>query len=127
MDVGLGYLTLGQSSVTSSGGEAQRLKLAAELSKKSTGKTFYILDEPTTGLHFEDIKVLMSVLRKLVDKGNTVLIVEHHMDVIKCLDWILDIGREGGKAGGEIIFSGTPQKLTQHKTSHTGRFLKQKL
>ena len=126
-DVGLGYLTLGQSSVTISGGEAQRLKLATELSKKSTGKTFYILDEPTTGLHFEDIKVLINVLIKLVDKGNTVLIVEHNMDVLKCVDWILDIGMEGGRAGGEIIFSGTPEKLAQHKTSHTAKFLKREL
>lgn len=126
-DVGLGYLTLGQSSTTISGGEAQRLKLASELAKRSTGKTFYILDEPTTGLHFEDIKVLMQVLNKLVDKGNTVLIVEHQMDVIKCADWIIDIGLEGGDGGGEVVASGTPEMVAKNAKSHTGRFLEGEL
>ncbi|MGB1405010.1 MAG: excinuclease ABC subunit UvrA, partial [Flavobacteriaceae bacterium] len=122
-DVGLGYITLGQSSTTLSGGEAQRIKLASELSKKDTGKTFYILDEPTTGLHFEDIRVLMDVLNKLVDKGNTVLIIEHNLDVIKQVDYIIDIGPEGGRKGGKLIFSGRPEALTKNKQSHTAPFL----
>ncbi|HJN54263.1 MAG TPA: ATP-binding cassette domain-containing protein, partial [Flavobacteriaceae bacterium] len=126
-DVGLGYITLGQQSTTLSGGEAQRIKLASELSKKDTGKTFYILDEPTTGLHFEDIKVLMSVLNKLVDKGNTVAIIEHNMDVIKTVDHIIDIGPEGGNKGGYITFEGTPEKMLLHKTNHTAVFLKKEL
>lgn len=123
-DVGLGYITLGQSAVTLSGGEAQRVKLSTELGKKDTGKTFYILDEPTTGLHFQDIKLLMDVLNKLVDRGNTVLIIEHNLDVIKMADYIIDLGLEGGHAGGEILFEGTPEELIKHKTSHTAKFLK---
>ncbi|WP_257658648.1 excinuclease ABC subunit UvrA [Parapedobacter lycopersici] len=123
-DVGLGYLTLGQSSVTLSGGEAQRVKLATELSKKDTGKTFYILDEPTTGLHFEDVNVLLGVLNRLVDRGNTVLVIEHNLDVIKVADWVIDLGPEGGAGGGEILFSGTPEALLQHKKSQTARFLR---
>ena len=126
-DVGLGYITLGQQSTTLSGGEAQRIKLATELSKRDTGNTFYILDEPTTGLHFEDIRVLMLVLNKLADKGNTVLIIEHNLDVIKTVDYIIDVGPEGGKGGGEIIAKGTPEEVAKHKTSHTARFLKLEL
>lgn len=126
-DVGLGYITLGQQSTTLSGGEAQRIKLASELSKRDTGNTFYILDEPTTGLHFEDISVLMDVLNKLADKGNTVLIIEHNMDVIKLADYIIDIGMEGGKNGGNVLTTGTPEKVAKHKTSYTARFLKKEL
>ena len=123
-DVGLGYIKLGQSSTTLSGGESQRVKLATELSKRDTGQTLYILDEPTTGLHFEDIRVLLGVLNRLVDKGNTVIIIEHNMDVIKVADYIIDIGPEGGAAGGKVICTGTPQEVAQHPTSETGRFLK---
>lgn len=126
-DVGLGYITLGQQSTTLSGGEAQRIKLASELSKRDTGNTFYILDEPTTGLHFEDISVLMDVLNKLTNKGNTVLIIEHNMDVIKLADYIIDIGMEGGKNGGNVLTTGTPEKVAKHKTSYTARFLKKEL
>jgi len=126
-DVGLDYIKLGQPSTTLSGGEAQRIKLASELSKKATGKTFYILDEPTTGLHFEDIKVLMEVLQKLVDKGNSVLIIEHNMDVIKLADHIIDIGKEGGKAGGEILCFGTPEEVSKNKESYTAHFLREEL
>lgn len=126
-DVGLGYITLGQQSTTLSGGEAQRIKLATELSKRDTGNTFYILDEPTTGLHFEDIRVLMIVLNKLADKGNTVLIIEHNLDVIKTVDHIIDIGYEGGKGGGEIIVEGTPEDVANHKKSYTAKFLKKEL
>ena len=126
-DVGLGYVTLGQQSTTLSGGEAQRIKLATELSKRDTGNTFYILDEPTTGLHFEDIRVLMIVLNKLADKGNTVLIIEHNLDVIKMVDYIIDIGYEGGKNGGEIIVKGTPEEVIKHKKSYTAHFLKKEL
>ena len=122
-DVGLGYLTLGQASTTISGGEAQRVKLAAELAKRDTGKTLYVLDEPTTGLHFEDIKVLMGVLNKLVDKGNTVLIIEHNLDVIKMADWIIDMGPEGGDRGGRIVCQGTPETVAQCKESYTGKYL----
>lgn len=122
-EVGLGYIALGQSSTTLSGGEAQRIKLAAELSKRDTGNTIYILDEPTTGLHFEDIRVLMEMLNRLVDKGNTVLIIEHNLDVIKLVDYVIDIGPEGGKGGGEVVATGTPEKLIKSKNSHTGRFL----
>ncbi len=125
--VGLGYLTLGQSSTTLSGGEAQRIKLASELSKKDTGKTFYILDEPTTGLHFEDIKLLIKVLNFLVDKGNTVLIIEHNLDVIKQMDYIIDIGPNGGQNGGEIIGCGTPENLSKIKSSHTAKYLFEEL
>lgn len=123
-DVGLGYITLGQSSTTLSGGEAQRVKLATELSKKDTGKTFYILDEPTTGLHFEDVNVLLGVINRLVDRGNTVLIIEHNLDVIKAADWVIDMGPEGGKNGGKVLFQGTPEELIKQKNSETGRFLK---
>jgi excinuclease ABC subunit A len=126
-DVGLGYITLGQSAVTLSGGEAQRVKLATELAKRDTGKTFYILDEPTTGLHFEDIHHLLEVVNKLVDRGNTVLIIEHNMDVIKVADHIIDIGPEGGAAGGQVLFEGTPEDLLKVKESHTARFLKDEL
>ena len=126
-DVGLGYITLGQQSTTLSGGEAQRIKLATELSKRDTGNTFYILDEPTTGLHFEDIRVLMEVLDTLVDKGNTVLIIEHNLDVIKMADHIIDVGYEGGKNGGEIIAVGTPEQIIKDTKSHTARFLKKEL
>jgi excinuclease ABC subunit A len=126
-DVGLGYITLGQQSTTLSGGEAQRIKLAGELSKKDTGNTFYILDEPTTGLHFEDIRVLMEVINKLVDKGNTILIIEHNMDVIKLADYIIDIGPEGGKAGGQLIAKGTPEEIIKNKKSYTAQFLKKEL
>ena len=126
-DVGLGYITLGQQSTTLSGGEAQRVKLATELSKRDTGNTFYILDEPTTGLHFEDIRVLMLVLNKLVDKGNTVLIIEHNLDVIKTVDYIVDIGPEGGKKGGKIMAMGTPEEVAKNKKSYTARFLKKEL
>ncbi len=126
-DVGLGYITLGQSAVTLSGGEAQRVKLATELSKKDTGKTFYILDEPTTGLHFQDIVLLMDVLQKLVDKGNTVLVIEHNMDVIKNADYIIDIGPEGGNKGGELVAFGTPNEIIKNKKSITGQYLKMEL
>ena len=126
-DVGLGYITLGQQSTTLSGGEAQRIKLATELSKRDTGNTIYILDEPTTGLHFEDIRVLMNVLSKLVDKGNTVLIIEHNLDVIKTVDYIIDIGPEGGKGGGEVLVKGAPELIVKNKLSHTAKFLKKEL
>ena len=123
-DVGLGYIALGQSSTTLSGGEAQRIKLATELSKRDTGNTLYILDEPTTGLHFEDIRVLMEVLNHLTDKGNTVLIIEHNLDVVKQVDYLIDIGPEGGKGGGEIVVEGTPEEIINEPKSHTARFLK---
>ena len=126
-DVGLGYLTLGQSATTLSGGEAQRVKLAAELSKKDTGSTFYILDEPTTGLHFEDIRLLLHVLDQLVDRGNTILIIEHNMDVIKVADHIIDLGPEGGNRGGQILVTGTPEQVAQHATSYTAHFLREEL
>ena len=126
-DVGLGYITLGQSSTTLSGGEAQRVKLATELSKKDTGNTFYILDEPTTGLHFEDINVLLGVLNQLVDKGNTVLVIEHNLDVIKVADHVIDLGPEGGSGGGKILYSGTPEGLCKVKDSFTGQFLKKEM
>ncbi len=126
-DVGLGYITIGQSSVTLSGGEAQRVKLATELSKKDTGKTIYILDEPTTGLHFEDIRILLGVLDELVNRGNTVLVIEHNMDVIKVADHVIDMGPEGGAGGGQIIFTGTPEELAKDKKSYTGRFLKKEM
>jgi excinuclease ABC subunit A len=127
VDVGLGYITLGQQSTTLSGGEAQRIKLATELSKRDTGNTFYILDEPTTGLHFEDIRVLMLVLNKLADKGNTVLIIEHNLDVIKMADYIIDIGYEGGQGGGKVVAKGTPEDIIKDKKSYTAKFLKKEL
>ena len=126
-DVGLGYIALGQSSTTLSGGEAQRIKLATELSKRDTGNTLFILDEPTTGLHFEDIRVLLEVLNHLTDKGNTVLIIEHNMDVIKQVDYIIDVGYEGGKNGGQIIAEGKPEDIIDHKKSHTARYLAKEL
>ncbi|MBR5911902.1 MAG: excinuclease ABC subunit UvrA [Bacteroidales bacterium] len=126
-EVGLGYLTLGQASTTISGGEAQRVKLATELAKRDTGKTLYVLDEPTTGLHFEDIKVLMNVLNKLVEKGNTVLIIEHNMDVIKMADWIIDMGPEGGERGGQIVCQGTPEEVCQCEESYTAKYLREEL
>ena len=122
-DVGLGYVKLGQSATTLSGGEAQRVKLATELSKKSTGKTVYILDEPTTGLHIDDVSKLIDILNRLVDSGNTVIVIEHNLDVIKVADNIIDIGPEGGKAGGEIVIQGTPEEVAKCKNSHTGKFL----
>ncbi|MCL4113423.1 UNVERIFIED_CONTAM: hypothetical protein GTU68_023129 [Idotea baltica] len=126
-DVGLGYISLGQQSTTLSGGEAQRVKLATELSKRDTGNTFYILDEPTTGLHFEDIRVLMEVLNRLTDKGNTVLVIEHNMDVIKMVDYIIDIGYEGGRGGGMIVAKGSPEQVAKDKKSYTAKFLKEEL
>jgi excinuclease ABC subunit A len=127
LDVGLGYITLGQSSTTLSGGEAQRIKLATELSKKDTGQTLYILDEPTTGLHFEDVRVLMEVLERLVKRGNTVLIIEHNMDVIKLVDHLIDIGPEGGKNGGKLVGQGSPEEIAKLKHSHTGKYLAKEL
>ena len=127
LDVGLGYVTLGQSSTTLSGGESQRIKLAAELAKRNTGKTLYILDEPTTGLHFEDIRMLLEVLQALVDKGNTVIVIEHNLDVIKVADYIIDLGKEGGKNGGEIIFSGSNSKFIKNKESYTAEFLRKEI
>ncbi|MDR2408354.1 MAG: ATP-binding cassette domain-containing protein, partial [Bacteroidales bacterium] len=126
-NVGLGYLHLGQISTTLSGGEAQRVKLAAELSKKDTGKTFYILDEPTTGLHFDDIRILLNILHRLVDKGNTVLVIEHNIDVIKTADCIIDLGPEGGETGGYLVAQGTPVQIAKVENSYTGQFLKQYL
>ena len=123
-DVGLGYIRLGQSSTTLSGGESQRVKLATELSKRDTGKTVFILDEPTTGLHFEDIRVLLGVLNRLVDKGNTVIVIEHNMDVIKCADYIIDIGPEGGAGGGRVVFAGTPEEMICTDSGYTAKFLK---
>jgi excinuclease ABC subunit A len=127
LDVGLGYITLGQSAITLSGGEAQRVKLALELSKRDTGRTLYILDEPTTGLHFHDIAMLLRVLHQLRDHGNTVVVIEHNLDVIKTADWIVDLGPEGGDGGGHIVAQGTPQQVAQHPDSHTGRYLRQAL
>jgi excinuclease ABC subunit A len=126
-DVGLGYISLGQASTTLSGGEAQRVKLAAELSKKDTGKTLYLLDEPTTGLHFDDVRVLMDVLNKLVDRGNTIIVIEHNMEVIKMADYIIDIGPEGGERGGRIIAQGTPEEIAAQKEGYTSSFLKETL
>ena len=126
-EVGLGYIKLGQSSTTLSGGESQRVKLATELSKRDTGKTLYILDEPTTGLHFEDIRVLMNVLNKLVDKGNTVIVIEHNLDVIKMADYIIDMGPEGGKGGGELLSCGTPEEVAMSTKGYTPKFLKEEL
>jgi excinuclease ABC subunit A len=128
-DVGLGYIRLGQSAVTLSGGEAQRVKLSTELSKIQTGKTIYILDEPTTGLHFEDISMLLKVLNQLADKGNTVIVIEHNLDVIKTADWVIDLGPEGGDAGGKIIAEGTPEDIVKKfmEVSQTAKFLKAEL
>ena len=126
-DVGLGYIKLGQSSTTLSGGESQRVKLATELSKRDTGKTLYILDEPTTGLHFEDIRVLMGVLNKLVDKGNTVIVIEHNLDVIKMADYLIDMGPEGGKGGGELLSYGTPEEVVKSTKGYTPKFLREEL
>jgi excinuclease ABC subunit A len=126
-DVGLGYIKLGQQSTTLSGGEAQRVKLATELARRDTGKTLYVLDEPTTGLHFEDVRVLMGVLNKLVDRGNTVIVIEHNLDVIKMADYIVDLGKEGGRGGGDVIFSGSPEKIVECNESYTGKFLKAEL
>ncbi|MBR0170551.1 MAG: excinuclease ABC subunit UvrA [Bacteroidales bacterium] len=126
-DVGLGYITLGQQSTTLSGGEAQRVKLATELARTDTGRTLYILDEPTTGLHFEDIRILLGVLQKLVNKGNTVLVIEHNMDVIKVADWVIDLGPDGGRAGGQIVFTGTPEQLAKQKDNFTGQYLAEEL
>ncbi|MBP6327161.1 MAG: excinuclease ABC subunit UvrA, partial [Dokdonella sp.] len=123
MDVGLGYIKLGQSATTLSGGEAQRVKLSRELSKRDTGRTLYILDEPTTGLHFHDIEQLLKVLHRLTDDGNTVVVIEHNLDVIKTADWVIDLGPEGGGGGGQIIATGTPEQIAKAKSSHTGRFL----
>jgi excinuclease ABC subunit A len=125
MDVGLGYIKLGQAATTLSGGEAQRIKLARELSKTGTGRTLYILDEPTTGLHFEDIRQLLSVLQRLVDAGNTVVVIEHNLDVIKTADWIIDIGPEGGHGGGRVVAAGAPEKVAGATMSYTGRYLKE--
>jgi excinuclease ABC subunit A len=124
IDVGLGYIKIGQSSTTLSGGEAQRIKLAKELSKRATGKTIYILDEPTTGLHFADVHKLLDVLQKLVDTGNTVIVIEHHLDVIKSADYIIDLGPEGGAGGGNVVASGTPEEIARVKKSHTGQALR---
>jgi excinuclease ABC subunit A len=123
VDVGLGYIRLGQSATTLSGGEAQRIKLARELSRRQTGRTLYILDEPTTGLHFHDVKKLLDVLNRLVDLGNTVIIIEHHLDVIKQGDWIVDLGPEGGDAGGRLVAQGTPEQVARNKKSYTGQAL----
>jgi excinuclease ABC subunit A len=122
-DVGLSYITLGQSATTLSGGEAQRIKLSKELSKRDTGQTLYILDEPTTGLHFQDIEQLLKVLHRLRDHGNTVVVIEHNLDVIKTADWVIDLGPEGGDRGGEIIARGTPEQLAEMSHSFTGQFL----
>jgi excinuclease ABC subunit A len=123
VDVGLGYVRLGQPATTLSGGEAQRVKLSTELQKRSTGKTVYVLDEPTTGLHFEDVRKLLGVLHSLVDKGNTVIVIEHNLDVIKTADWIIDMGPEGGSGGGTVIATGTPEQVAKVSQSHTGKFL----
>jgi excinuclease ABC subunit A len=127
LDVGLGYVRLGQSATTLSGGEAQRVKLSLELSKRDTGRTLYILDEPTTGLHFHDIQLLLNVLQRLRDAGNTVVVIEHNLDVVKTADWIVDLGPEGGDGGGRIVAEGTPEEIAANKASHTGHYLRQAL
>jgi excinuclease ABC subunit A len=127
VDVGLGYIQLGQSSTTLSGGEAQRVKLARELARRSTGRTLYLLDEPTTGLHFDDIKKLLGVLRSLTEKGNTVIVIEHNLDVIKTADWLVDLGPEGGDGGGRIVAEGTPEAVAGARKSYTGEFLRRVL
>jgi excinuclease ABC subunit A len=124
LDVGLGYLRLGQAATTLSGGEAQRVKLATELAKKATGRTIYILDEPTTGLHFADIEKLLQVLMKLRDAGNTLVVIEHNLEMIKCADWIIDLGPEGGAHGGKIVGTGTPEEIAEVAGSYTGHYLK---
>ncbi|MPN41456.1 UvrABC system protein A [bioreactor metagenome] len=126
-EVGLGYIKLGQSSTTLSGGESQRVKLATELARTDTGNTLYVLDEPTTGLHFEDIRILLGVLNKLVDKGNTVIVIEHNLDIIKCADYIIDLGPEGGEKGGNILATGTPEEIIKHMNSYTAKYLKAEL
>jgi excinuclease ABC subunit A len=125
--VGLGYLELGQSAITLSGGEAQRIKLARELGKRATGRTLYVLDEPTTGLHFSDVEVLVGVLQQLVEGGNTVVVIEHDLDVVKVADWVIDLGPEGGDGGGELVAAGTPEEVAGSKRSHTGAYLRQVL
>jgi excinuclease ABC subunit A len=124
LDVGLGYIRLGQAATTLSGGEAQRVKLALELSKRDTGRTLYILDEPTTGLHFHDVKLLLKVLHQLRDAGNTIVVIEHNLDVIKTADWLIDMGPEGGAGGGRVVVAGTPEDVAACEGSHTGRFLR---
>jgi excinuclease ABC subunit A len=124
VEVGLGYVRLGQPAPTLSGGEAQRVKLASELQKRSTGRTVYVLDEPTTGLHFEDVRKLLGVLQSLVDKGNTVVVIEHNLDVVKTADWVIDMGPEGGSGGGLVVAEGTPEQLASSEASHTGVFLR---
>jgi excinuclease ABC subunit A len=127
VDVGLGYVKLGQPAPTLSGGEAQRVKLATELSRRATGKTLYLIDEPTTGLSFYDVHKLMEVMQRLVDKGNSIICIEHNLDVIRCSDWIIDLGPEGGDRGGDLLVTGTPEEVAQHPTSHTGRYLRRVL
>ena len=126
-EVGLGYVKLGQPATTFSGGEAQRIKLAAELSRRSTGKTLYILDEPTTGLHTADVRKLLEILQKLVDGGNSMIIIEHNLEVIKCADWIIDMGPEGGQGGGKVVAAGTPEDIAKNPESQTGKYLQKLL
>jgi excinuclease ABC subunit A len=127
MRVGLGYIKVGQQATTLSGGEAQRVKLSKELARRATGRTLYILDEPTTGLHFEDVKKLLEVLHELVDQGNTVIVIEQNLDVVKTADWVIDIGPEGGDGGGQIVAKGTPEDVAKVEASHTGRYLRDML